>query len=138
VADSQRRSNVSHELREIDGRTWRYCNDCHRYHGRQKCKWCGKGYKTPKGLADHEPMCYLNPKRPTCTNCGGEGGKWKHVYDSHGYSVDGDFLECPYCAEMEERRTLEWWAQYGDDVPEDERQMTCAEARERLAKEVAR
>lgn len=121
---------MGHEVRKINGRSWVYCTDCHRYHGRQKCKYCGKGYKTPKGLADHELICYLNPKRGTCGLCEGTG-----VTDSwHG----GHYIEeeCHFCLEMNQRRTLEWWAKYGDEVPEEERQFTCAEAQEKLAKGV--
>jgi hypothetical protein len=56
------------------------------------------------------------------------------VYDSQFYEVDANYNECPYCKRMDEMRTLEWWAKYGDEVPEEERRYTCEEAKERIAR----
>jgi hypothetical protein len=91
-------------IREIDGRTWKRCDSCHTYHGYQRCRHCRKKYKTPKGLANHERICYLNPDRE-CDICGNEGGYFKPVYDPVTLGrIDADWIDCTACSKAQKRR----------------------------------
>jgi hypothetical protein len=95
-------------LREINGRQWKWCESCKRYENTHRCKYCQKKYKTPKGIDDHERICFLNPDRQ-CDTCKGEGGYFHY----------SDWVDCPACAEAEKRRKeradqAAWYAQWDD------------------------
>jgi hypothetical protein len=51
---------------------WEKCECCGRYVGTKPCRYCGKRYKTPWGLENHEKICFRNPQRQ-CPTCGGRG-----------------------------------------------------------------
>lgn len=87
---------------EINGRTWKKCGCCSRHIGWQRCKFCDKKYRTPKGLEAHEKICYRNPERE-CPLCHGAGVLRE-------YSEGGMYAEdyCPACEKAKARQADDW------------------------------
>ena len=63
----------------IKDRIFRRCPECERYIGDVRCRYCGKRYRTPRGLFGHEAHCFGNPNG-TCKHY---GIPWSEC-DGHG------------------------------------------------------